>query len=540
MERKRGRVLAAAVALCIVLSCTLAIGAEGSLDPTDLLSEKRETEPLTKSEVAEIYNRSVKFYEAGELEKAREGFARISRNSVLTAPVGKRAEDYLAKIDNILAQRVKPSVPTKAKPAETTKQPLVSNVFVDSDLREVLQDIASQVGVIIIPDESVVGLVTCELKEIPLEKALEIVLAGTGYVVKKTPDYYLVCSVDPKSTSFLVISKTQLLKLNYVKATTAVKLLSPTLHNYVQANDDAGTVCISATDALMNRIVADLQLIDRPPRHVMLDARIVVLERSDLLNLGIQWGWPEIRAGTYSESSLHGGGAPSAGSKWPWGIQIGYTTSKEFTNSLLMTLNLLAENSEATVVASPQVLAQDGKEAEIRVITEEYFKIVTEGYYTRTELEKIESGTVLKITPHIGGNDAITLEMTTEVSDVIARGEDNLPVVTRRSTKSTVRIEDGGTAAVAGLMNNRMRLDKSRAPGLADIPILGNLFRNTRSGTTSRQVAVFVTAHLIPEVKVSSSTKPLANQATIEPVGEGFKMALRESLSRLGRGDEKL
>jgi type II secretory pathway component GspD/PulD (secretin) len=425
--------------------------------------------------------------------------------------------------------------------AQTTEPTIVSvsNVFVDSDLREVLQDIASQVGVIIVPDESVEGLVTCELKEAPLEKALEIVLAGTGYVVKKTPDYYLVCSTDPKSASFLIISKTQLLKLNYVKATTAVKLLSPAFRDYVQANDDAGTVCISATDALMNRIVADLKLIDRPPRHVMLDARVVVMERSNLLNLGIQWDWPQIQAGTFSSSYLHGGGTQEVGGKWPWGIQIGYTTSKEFTDSLLLTLNLLAQNNEATVVASPQVLAQDGKEAEIKVFREEYFKIVTEGYYTRSQLEKIESGTLLKITPHIGENNDITLEMSTEVSDVVAYGEDDLPVVTRRSATSTVRIEDGGTAAVAGLMDSRTRVAKSKTPGLGDIPILGELFRNRSTDVSSRQVAIFITAHLIQKTE-SPTVEPLADRVVIEPVGDEFNTALRESLSRLSGGNKKL
>ena len=58
-----------------------------------------------QQEIAEIYNRSVDLYKAGELEKAREGFAKIAGNTFLVPPDGQRAEDYIARIDAQLAQR---------------------------------------------------------------------------------------------------------------------------------------------------------------------------------------------------------------------------------------------------------------------------------------------------------------------------------------------------------------------------------------------------------------------------------------------------
>ena len=420
-------------------------------------------------------------------------------------------------------------------PKEAAKPPLVSNVFIDTDLRQALQDIASQVGVIIVPDESVSGLVTCELQDVPLDKALEIVLAGTGFVVKKTPDYYLVCSSDPKSASFALISETRLVKLDYVKAATAAKLLSPGFRECVQADAESNAVCITAPPNLLERIVSDLKLIDQPPRHIMLDARIVVMERTDLLNLGIQWTWPQVRAGTFSSAAYHGGGIRP---QWPWGIEIGYTPGATFTNALGLALNLLEQNGQATVLANPQLMVQDGKEAEIKVTTEEYFQIVTSGYYTTAQLEKIESGTTLKITPRIGTGGEITLQMETEVSDAGSRSEDDLPIITRRTAKSTVRIEDGGTAAVAGLMDSRSRLSRSRTPGLGDIPIVGELFRYKDSRKSSRQVAIFVTARLMHQDAPEFAAAQADAQGPAALVGPEFKKALRESLSRLAGGTD--
>lgn len=421
------------------------------------------------------------------------------------------------------------------KETSVTKTPgYVTNLFYDTPLRNALSEVAMQADVIIAPDSSVQGLVTCDLQDIPLHHALDIILSPGNFVFKQMDGYILVGSADSESPSFSTLSETRRIKMNYIKAEEAVKMLAKPMQKFASANVTSNTVSVTAPPVLLERIISDLKLIDQPLRHVMLDARVVAMEHGDLLNLGIQWDWPKIRAGTFSDSEHHGGGATER-VDWPWGVQIGYTPGQEFTNSLLLTLNLLAQNDEATVIASPQVLAQDGQQAEIKVVTEEYFKISQESYmYTRFELETIETGTTLTITPHIGDNNEITLEISTEVSDVIARGEDNLPVVTRRTTKNTVRIEDGGTAAVAGLIDSRKRLQKSRAPGLADIPILGALFRNTNKTESSRQVSVFITARLMPE-KGRLRQEAVEDQTLIELVGEEFKKDLQDALMHMKR-----
>jgi type II secretory pathway component GspD/PulD (secretin) len=93
-----------------------------------------------------------------------------------------------------------------------------------------------------------------------------------------------------------------------------------------------------------------LKQIDRPLSQILLDARVVVMEKGDLLNLGVEWGWPKIQAGMFS-SDHYGRGEPTAdfGGEGPWGIQIGYTPDALFTNALELTLNLLAQNGEATI-----------------------------------------------------------------------------------------------------------------------------------------------------------------------------------------------
>jgi len=423
------------------------------------------------------------------------------------------------------------------------QQKLLNNIFLDEQIIDVLQTIAADAGVTIIPDETVLGSVTCTLPNVPLETALDIVLGGTPYVWKKTPYYYLVASGGVTDVMFPQLSETRRIKMNYVTAEAAVGLLSTAFKPYVQAEigppgTDTYTVVVTAPPALMERIISDLEQIDTIRKQILLDARIVSMERGNLLNLGVSWTWPTISAGLIgTDLQGLGGGLLDLGGKTGSAFQIGYTPDEVFTNALTATLNLLAQNDEATIIANPQVLAQDGKTADISVITEEYFfmtsnqDITTTGFFgLYSELEKVESGTKLNITPHIGDNDEITLAVVIEVSSSIPRGrESDLPVVTRRTATNTIRIKDGGTVAVAGLTEDRTRTEKRRTPGLSKLPIIGGLFKNTNDEGASREIAVFVTAHLIPEPGQStdfiepstpSMQAPPARQGAFGPMGQ--------------------
>jgi len=299
------------------------------------------------------------------------------------------------------------------------------------------------------------------------------------------------------------------LKMNYITADAAVGLLSSAFKPYVQAEigptgTSTYTVVVTAPPAMRKRIVEDLAMIDRIPAQVLLDARIVVMERGDLLNLGVQWNWPSIKAGVWGSNNFGGGNADNEfNGKWPWGVQMGYSPDNTFTNALELTLNLLAENGEATILAKPQVLAQDGKQAQIRVTTEENFALIgpeSQGFFiSRTEFKTIESGTTLTITPHVGDSNDITLHMAVEVSDSLPRARGSqLPSVTRRTSENNVTIQDGGTVALAGLTENRTRKADRRVPGFSNLPLIGELFKNSDRDNASREVAVFVTARIIP------------------------------------------
>lgn len=532
----------------------------------------------------------------------------------------------------------------------------VNNSFYQSDLRQAIEDVAAQAGVNIIVDPTVQGVVTVNIENSSVEKALSLLLAGSPYRVQKTEDYFLVYSIDAKSDLLTSVAKTKIVHLKHISPEAARNLLAEPLHQYVRFESGSGTrIAITAPPELMKRILDDLAEIDQPsevtqyitlkhigaleaqgllpenlqvfvradasknivavtaspqtaedireqlsrmdvpgvalslntpdvhptrivklnhvpvasllailpgavtdyvradetsntlsvtapenvtdkimesvktfdvPRqHIMLEARIVVMDKSDLLSFGGEMQTPTIQAG-FNRASGTGN---------QYDISVGYLRTQVFTNALSLTLNLLSQNDEATIVANPQVLAQDGIPAEIRVTREEYIRIDSDSTgLVRGQLEKIETGTILQITPSVGANGVLTLKMDLEVSDVIARGSQGLPVVSRRTAKSTVQLENGGTATIAGLVDSRTQMGGRGMPGSKSLPLIGRVFRTDNFHHDARQVAIFVTATLVDADGNRLNPRRPARIKATNINEDDFRELLRQELIKLG------
>ncbi len=453
--------------------------------------------------------------------RCRRGLRRRIRPGRITATAG-----ILLALAVLAGLPPRTTPPAHGQPPATT-QPRISNVFLETDLRQALQDISLQAGTPVIAGPRADGLVTADLMDVPLERALEIVLAGTECKFIRRAGYYLVYHGAAGNPIYGEVAEPRVMQLDHISGGNLAALLPQPYRPYVSVDTDANIAVILADSSLGHTILQTIEDIDVARRHVMLDARVVVLEQGDVYDLGVDWQLPSVEGGVRSDKDLDG--------SWPWRLDVGLALDGELTQSLLLDLELLDQNDEATVLSSPQVVAQSGKPAEIKVATEEYFKITTEGIYERLRLEKIETGTHLTILPQIGDRDQITLEVSAEVSDVIARGTDNLPVVNRRSAQSTLRLEDGGTAAIAGLLATRERKTDRGIPILSSLPLVGGLFSKSDGTQISKQLAIFITARLIPE----DTGKVLAPPDTTGRVALVREDAFRRELEAILRGGDQ-
>lgn len=385
---------------------------------------------------------------------------------------------------------------------------LVSNSFFETDIREVLRDISAQTGVKIIADETVQGSISIELKEVPLEDALQMVLSIGNYTFKKMPEgYFLVGLCTPNSPSFNRLSVSEYFRPNYLKARELQSLVSEFYKPYLQINEDVNTLIITASPEIVKRLKEDLVKFDQPQRQVMLEAVVIELSEEGKKSLGVTWG-----------SMLDGGFsvyAPSDASytKASTGIT-SYEFSGTMSTDLLMRINTLIYKGKAKIRANPRVATLEGKQAEIFVGREEYFLInvggTAQAYYT---LQSIATGVVLKITPYVDKDKQITVTIAPQVSEVVGKGATNLPVVTRRTASTTLRVNDGETIAIGGLVQEQSSETISRVPILGSLPILGFFFRHKKTSTESKEVVIFITPRLLnKQVNLEKVDKKLKNK----------------------------
>ncbi|MBN3039662.1 MAG: TonB family protein [Candidatus Omnitrophica bacterium] len=393
--------------------------------------------------------------------------------------------------------------------AEDYEEPqvLVNNIFYETDVRQALQDISAQTNIPIVIDPSVQGFINIELKSVPLDEALEMILVPLGYTYKRIDNYYVAGLARPESPVFNLLAKTEVISLDYIKAKDVNDLVSDFFHPFIKANLQNNSVTITAPQNIIDRFIEDIKKIDRPRRQVMMEALVVEISEAGKKELGIEWG-----------SMQEGGFTVSPPSSFTYDNYVGTTVNDQFefsgtvTQDTLVTLKTMIQEGKAVVRANPRISSLDGEQASIFIGKEEYFLINTGSQaYPYNTLESIGTGVTLKITPSVSSVGSITVKIEPEVSEVVGTGTSDLPIVNKRTVSTTVRVFDGETIVIGGLVQHKSSVTDTRAPVLGKIPILGGLFKSKGSTTEDKEVLIFITPHLsdLVEKLMEVDAKPI-------------------------------
>jgi general secretion pathway protein D len=289
---------------------------------------------------------------------------------------------------------------------------------------------------------------------------------------------------------------------------------APALSGPVTIWADAGTnaLVINAPERIRADMLAVINQIDIPRLQVQVDAIIVELSEQETAALGVTW----LRAddeflGLTNFSNAGGGGilglAGAAASDPPSlsaiaeGISIG-VGELSGAGGWAALINALRGEGETNIISTPQIVTLDNEEAEIRVGQEVPF--VT-GQFTNTganqgsvnpfqTIQREEVGTSLKITPQIdGSSNGVKLEIEQETSSLGAAVEGASDLITNtRTIMTSVFVNDGDVLILGGLIDDQLREQDRRVPGLGRIPGLGWLFRARNSDRSKTNLMVFI------------------------------------------------
>ena len=373
-------------------------------------------------------------------------------------------------------------------------QPKVTNNYVETDIRAVLLDISTQTGVNIIPDNSVQGSVSANLDNTPLESALKMILYPGGYSYRYIQDgihsYYIVGKADPQNSSFGLLSgeKPEVVKTNRV-AEVVMKKLSPFYYPYIKA--EGHSLTISAPKDIVNEIKLQIATVDQSKRQIEISAKFVMVEWDKGTNLGVEWS--DINLNSIGLASLVKGGANAF--------------SADFSSELNNFLHANGYDTEVKTVAEPKIVVEDGEVGKLNVAQEHYFLILSGGgaaYNYYTTLQK-DVGIKLSVQPFVTRDGKISLDVKPEVADII--GEHNYkvsggpdqqtPIIARRSTETKLKVSNGETIAIGGLMMKSQKTKKTGIPLLRSIPVVGSVFGNKNNQDKHTELVIFITPKVI-------------------------------------------
>ena len=419
----------------------------------------------------------------------------------------------LSSLFSLLAFGLDPGVPAGADEVSIAADPTPNMSFEkrlkmkigidykEADLLTVLRSLSWTYKLNIVTSPDIKGKVTISLQDVTVKEALEAIIAinGLTYSIRKTIIY-----VSPGDTEAIEIVS-EVVFLKYIKAADAQNLLRKAISakGDIKIDEVANSLIVTDFPSNIQKVKNLLEKVDIPPRQVLIEAKIVDITSSDLEALGITYQLEYATDGglwdrdttTNEEIDYTMNLAEQSGDLAGAQFILNTLTLKHIT--LTATLDALARDGKANVLASPSIAVLNGQEARI-IIGERYpYKERTQTTTGTTETTKfVDIGTTLRVLPQINDDGYITMKVHPEVSS-LADALDAGPRVTTREADTTVRVKEGETLIIGGLIKQDDAASTDKVPYLGDIPLLGALFTRHEHEIEQKELAVFITPTIL-------------------------------------------
>lgn len=386
--------------------------------------------------------------------------------------------------------------------SETSSRTLVTEFLEDTDIRQALQAIASQAEVSLIVDEQVTGFVTATIEDAPFEAALKTLLMPLGLIYSKVSDReYLIGLADPETALFAQMSERVNFQPMHIPPTELVELLSEKERQFVRAVDNRNYVLIEAPTEVAQSIEDQLRGFDRPIPQVELEAIVCVVSPDKGFKSGLDWG----HAVTLNGSEILNLGMQGLAFNGVGSVAGAGSAFADFAVTSAF-VKLLAQEGYLAIRAAPRVTARDGDQAQIKITRESFFSTQpqNDNDFFRQDIQQVEAGIELDITPTVRGNNITMRIDKAEVSEDIRTSsintditENPYPSINRRTVSTTVHVKDGETIVIGGLVQ-RQTVDRiARIPVLGELPGIGRLFQTIEQTQQDAEVVIFISPKLV-------------------------------------------
>ncbi|MEK6563915.1 MAG: secretin N-terminal domain-containing protein [Candidatus Omnitrophota bacterium] len=387
----------------------------------------------------------------------------------------------------------------------------------DASLRDVLKMLSVQSGLNFISSEAVADRrITLFLDNVMLKSAMDNIFSVNN----------LTYELDEEGNIFIIKdwgqpgleSDTRVYFLKHIAVTnsrigTASAGMRDALGSVISTLgkiiEDPATNSIIITDMPSKFPVIEkvIDSLDIPVAQVMIEVEILDVDKSDVDKLGLKFsGTDWLKYSGPNFSAVY----PFSGATLAKGLlgDTGSTRAAWDMSNLTVALDFLQTRTNTKFLARPKIFVLNNETAELKLSADEAIGSETitsdsgSTATTTTAAERAETGVSLKVTPQISmatGEVTMTLEPTVkEAVSGLTIGTQTTKDVEERSFKSTIRIKDGQTVILGGLIRKKSTLTRTNVPFFSEIPVLGMFFRHKEDGPRKdREILVFITPRII-------------------------------------------
>ena len=416
----------------------------------------------------------------------------------------------------------------------------------DVDIRDFFRLIHEVSGLNVILDPSVRGTLTIALKDVPWQQALRIVLLNNQLTSKLEGNVLRIVTLKGAEEENVAERKMKEAQVAMQQVNVEPKKVFTRIPNYMKADDlkkvfeqllgkgtdlvytdkDTNTVLVRTTQSRMDDLDAVMKKMDLKKQQVEIEARVVTANRSFLRDLGVQLGVqlfsdgrksiltgspvdrldsPNVRQPRPPISSSPPAttlGQPVIG-PLPLNINLGAaspTSSLGYVfngaNALIDAFITASESKGlAKLLSKPRIITRNHEEGEVKQGTKIPIQTVVNNTVSTIYTDAVLD---LLVTPHITEEGTVFLDVkvtrdTPDFNQVVG----GIPTINTQFLQTKVLLTDGGTVVVGGVLIDENDYSIRQVPGLGNLPIIGNAFRNKSVTQTTQELLFFLTPKII-------------------------------------------
>jgi type II secretory pathway component GspD/PulD (secretin) len=384
------------------------------------------------------------------------------------------------------------------------KDSLLSVEAIEAPLANVVSEILAQTKMNAMVYGKLDGNITAHISNVSLQNALKYLFQGTSYTFWERDGVYFIGPHEMQTAD-----NSLLIKLKHLKAETVIGLLPSSLTKSTQiqvVKSQNALIAVGSYDVL-DAISQYIEKMDLPVAQILIEVLVVDMdiEKGHSHGLNLLFGKASKNMGSEAlfpniDQTLNAKQTQSVVD----GIGLGEIIS--VPKDMVTKIQAMEQEKILDVKARSQIATLNGETAVLTIGQTQYYMLTSEVDYnqgdavtnkTTQRFEQIAANSNITVTPYVTGEGEITCEIVPDFSEPEGSFNSNVPpTLNKRYVKSSVRLRNGETIVLGGMVKEGVHDVYNQVPFLGSIPVIGWLFKNVERVKSKSQLLIFVTPHI--------------------------------------------